>query len=358
MSFITSHPQYGQRLTRSQKVTLFGDSHADDHKGIVQRDGKVVWILVQTGEKQTYPNEVTPTHVKYCYSKDGKANNAMKRAYEAGYPFMVKVVPDKSPDTYLWGYGVIDVLQEDHESNGRMYRRFVITRDETARSPIYVPTPVVAPVTAPVFVPTNGEPKPKRHCVSGAVVNTLEFMEEVQFDSHLEKRHAAMMTALNIRWSRTTPTIHGVELGSGTIVSYTPDFVVDIPNGIITQTYLIEIKPCYPYDDEIRKCVEACTQMKVVPLFLFYNSDFRCPFAERWNGSGHGDYAHDKGVRALKFSWNSHLERVIIEHDAAYTASLLPDGTVVGGIDTRISVQDTRFNNDMVNKAYDIAKVA
>ena len=158
MSFITSHPQYGQRLTRSQKVTLFGDSHADDHKGIVQRDGKVVWILVQTGEKQTYPNEVTPTHVKYCYSKDGKANNAMKRAYEAGYPFMVKVVPDKSPDTYLWGYGVIDVLQEDHESNGRMYRRFVITRDETARSPIYVPTPVVAPVTAPVFVPTNGEP--------------------------------------------------------------------------------------------------------------------------------------------------------------------------------------------------------
>lgn len=365
------HPEYGQRLTRSQKVTLFGESHDDDYKGIVQREGKVVWILVKTGAQQTYPNEVTSTHVKYCYSRDGKANTAMKRAYESGHSFIVKVVPDKAPDTYLWGYGIIEQLQEDYESNGRMYRRFVIKRSlassTTAVEPVVAPPCVAPSIALPVAIPVApsippseiladvSERDPKRQCGSGAVLSIERLMEGVQFDSHLEKRHAAMMTALNINWSRTAPTIHGIELGSGATVSYTPDFVVDIPNGVITQTYLIEIKPCYPYDDEIRKCMGACKQIKVMPLFLFYNSDFRCPFAERWNGSGHGDYAHHSGVRAMKFSWNSQVQRVIIEHDAAYVASILSDGSVVAGIDTRISIGDTRFDNEIVNKAYSIA---
>ena len=142
-------------------------------------------------------------------------------------------------------------------------------------------------------------------------------------------------------------------MGSGRIVSYTPDFVVDIPyTNAYTQTYLIEIKPCYPYDDEIRKAMGAVEKLKVMPLFLFYNTEFTCPFAERWTGSGHGDYRHDAGVRALKFSWNTEANRVVIEHDAAYTLKILSDGSWIGGIDVRTTVGEVIFDNSQLHGIY------
>ncbi|RPF81768.1 MAG: hypothetical protein CBC65_001895 [Rhodothermaceae bacterium TMED105] len=463
------HPVYGQKLTRTQKSEMFGDDHSNDYKGIVQRDGKVAWILVKTGAQQTYPNEVNSDCIKYCYSsKDGKANTLMKRAYHLNQSFIVKVVPDKSPDTYFWGMGKVSVEQEDYEWNGRMYRRFVVVKADAEPEPApqksieqelpsrkrtrkatteasshAVPPAPEAMATALekeeelegavidadkmkqwwdangglqvldidpetwamkvssrlakaqelnakflenfqtdlVHIPTAilrtfrdghylielrktlgseaGETlddvaKPINKTSDNGLMEMDSYVKNIEFDSHLERCHAVMMSLLGIKWSRYAPTVPGIELGSGRIVSYTPDFVVDIPNGVYTQTYMIEIKPQYPYDDEIRKAIGACAKMKVMPLFLFYNTQFCTPFASRWTGHGHGDYKHHNGIRGIKFSWDSQLDRVIVEHDAAYTSQTLPDGTtVVGGIDVRHSVGDARFDNAYLNKAYE-----
>ena len=75
------HPDYGHRLSKDEYAELFGIDRAHDRRGIVQRDGKIAWILVKTGAGQTYPNEVTSSQIRYCYSPDGKANAAMKLAY-------------------------------------------------------------------------------------------------------------------------------------------------------------------------------------------------------------------------------------------------------------------------------------
>lgn len=369
------HPIYGQKISRTQKLELFGDDHFNDYKGIVQRDGKVAWILVQTGAQQTYPNEVNADCIKYCYSsKDGKGNALMKRAYHLKQTFIVKVVPDKSPDTYFWGMGKVSVEQEDYEWKGRKYRRFVVVKaDAEPEPPSQEPNEQAFPprkrtrfATAyPSNVPpipndsaSLGDVSPEEVVVEGTDVNGLtemkSYVKDTEFDSHLERCHAVMMSLLGIKWSRDAPTIPGIELGNGRIVSYTPDFVVDIPNVIYTQTYMIEIKPQYPYDDEIRKAIGACAKMKVMPLFIFYNTKFCTPFAERWKGHGHGDYKHHNGIRGIKFSWDSQLGRVVVEHDAAYTAQTLLDGTtVVGGIDVRHTVGDIRFDNAYLDKAYE-----
>lgn len=368
---MSMHPVYGQKLTRTQKTSMFGDDHSDDHRGIVQRNGKVAWILVKTGAQQTYPNEVSADCIKYCYStKDGKANTAMKRAYEKGDPFMVKVVPDKSPDTYFWGFGKVHVLQENHEYKERCYRRFVVVKHEDGKEDDTEDANMgqkksVAEASADKAVVTETMQTSKKRerdteevkatrVVHPATSRMRQSIEGVEFDSYLEKSHAMMMTLLSIKWQRNAPTVHGIEMGDGRKVSYTADFVVDLPNGLLTQTYLIEIKPQYPYDDEIRKAIGACTQLKVLPLFLFYNTKFRCPFEERWTGAGHGDYRHHDGIRGIKFSWNPRTERVDIQHDAAYTAHRLPDGTIDGGIDVRNVIGDVKFSNSVLDEAYEL----
>lgn len=378
---MTFHPVYGRKLLQADKARLFGTDHTNDYRGIVQRSGKVAWIHVQTGAQQSYPNEVTSDCIKYCYStKDGKANAAMKKAYQGKESFIVKVVPDKGADTFFWGMGRISVEQEDHMWRGRMYRRFVIIKADDV-SDLQVEHPFQSP---PPPQPSS-QPSPQPHFASdessdsqqpcqqqspktmqstptsspchkrarGSDLDELVACAGVDFDSLLEKRHAAMMSLLKLKWSRDAPTVPGIAMGNGRIVSYTPDFVVDIPyTNSYTQTYLVEIKPCYPYDDEIRKAMGAVEKLKVMPLFLFYNTEFTCPFAERWTGSGHGDYRHNAGIRALKFSWNAEANRVVIEHDAAYTLKILSDGAWIGGIDVRTTVGEVIFDNSQLHGIY------
>lgn len=379
------HPIYGEKLSHQRKGELFGNERSDAYKGIVQRNGRVAWILVKTGAQQTYPNEVTTNCIKYCYSTtDGKANAAMRKAHETGDAFAVKVVADKSPDTYFWGEGKVSVPQEDHEHNGRMYRRFVIVR---ATSEELAEDGARAAAGEEPAVEEEPEPPAKRACIvkapdpalrelelqglqglqglqqlrevqglqEGQEVQGLqqelkalqESVHGVEFDSHLERCHAVLMSQLHIPWSRTTPTIHGISLGNGRIVSYTPDFIVELDG----RPCLLEIKPRYPYDDELRKATGACAQLKVMPLFLFYNTEFRAPFAELWAGSGQGDYRHHDGVRAIKFTWSFELKRVVVEHDAAYAADEI-EGRVSGSIDVRRVLGDQRFHLPQLLEAY------
>ena len=122
--------------------------------------------------------------------------------------------------------------------------------------------------------------------------------EGVQFDSLLERRHSVMMTQLRIPWTRNVWTFHQIRLADGSLVSYTPDFVVRLP-----EPCLVEIKPRYPYDDELRKCEAACRQMAgAMSVLLLFHTDFRCPFEV--SRQQHASYEHSDGVRGMRYSWD------------------------------------------------------
>jgi hypothetical protein len=365
------HPEYGQKITLQQRATLFGEDHATDFRGIVQRDGKVSWIHVQTGAHQTYPNDVSRECIKYCFSKDNKANLAMKRANQITDCFLVKVVPDKSTETFLWGKGKVNGW-EDFEHNGRMFRRFIIERVcDADDAPCDVqnkrrkveekqfenlcdaePLPPPLPPPPPPPPPTPSTPSSPETSPLAAAEALVEGWD---FDSRLERHHAIMLSLLNIEWSRVAPTVHGIKIGSGRTVSYTPDFLAYVASGSDRRrtACLIEIKPRYPYDDEIRKAMGACASLRAIPVFLFYNTEFKSPFADAWHGQGHGNYDHHEGIRALKFSWNEAEKKVDLHHDAGYTMTVGADGDMLGGIDVRQHVGDSRFSCPQLLKLYD-----
>jgi hypothetical protein len=181
-------------------------------------------------------------------------------------------------------------------------------------------------------------------------------VDGVETHSLLEKRHACLLSLLNVKWSRDAPTVHGILLSNGRTTSYTPDFVVDMEDeGGTERTCLVEIKPRYPYDDELRKARGACSVLKGTPLFLFYNTRFRSPFSSRPSSYGQGDYGHHEGVRGIRMEWRG--GRVLVEHDAAYAcdppSSSSPFSEVRGWLGVREEVGDVRFDNVLLSSAYE-----
>ena len=384
-----THPEYGTELTRRERASLFGPGGADDYRGVVQREGKVAWILVRTGAGEAYPNEVTRESIRYCYStKDGKANSAMRRAFQTQQDFLVKVAPDGGPSTFFWGRGQVEVLQEDHVHRGRSYRRFVIVRSAAATQAAATQAAAtqaaatqaaatqaaatqadVADLSCPETLEgsegsitslseislcrskrsneDSSEDDAKRARMDPELAALRHVLRSHTFDSLLERRHAAMMTLLRMTWTRDCVTFHNV--GSG---SYTPDFTVDTFHGGITQTYLVAIKPCYPYDDELSTCEAARRRLQTTPVALLYTSVFACPFADRAPRGEQGEYAHHSGVRGLKFTWDSRMERVHVEHDVAYAMG--SDG--IGCLDVRAGPEDAaRFCHSSLTSAYSVA---
>lgn len=324
-----THEIYGKRLTRVEETELFGSARG---KGIHLVDGVVQWIYVTVGARQRYPNSVSRDVVRYCYSPVDRANAAMKAAYEQGRAFRVRVAPDAATSTYYWGTAKVVGLRELVEHDHAIYERYVLerVRDEDAEDD-------AADAAAP---------REKRARTDGAPTRAVQTsVDGVQYDSLLERRHAAVFDALGVEWTRSAPTFHDLAITGGRVVSYTPDFVLYAAADGGAPAY-VEIKPRYPYDDEILKCTGACAQTRAT-FYLLYNTRFVVPFASRAEGDGQGDYAHHEGVRGLRFSWDAHARHVRVAHDVAYVAE---------GLAVRETPDDARFRDARVIAALGAAE--
>ena len=338
------HETYGKRLTRAEELQLFGQARG---RGVqLAHDGTVAWIYVTVGARMRYPNAVACDTVHYCYSPVDRANAAMKKAYEQGHAFRVRVAPDAATNTYYWGRAKVVQLHETIEHNASTYERYVLARvredDETEETTPYSSSPSAA-LDALATAATHAIHTTKRARVEeGTAARTaiqVTTTDGVTFDSLLERKHAVMLTALGVRWTRNAPTFHDIVVTHARVVSYTPDFVLYTPH---EGAVYVEIKPRYPYDDELLKCMGAC-ELTRAPFYLMYNTRFVLPFALRAEGPGQGDYAHHEGVRGIRFAWDG--DRVRVTHDAAY----IPEGLAAR---ERAGEDDARFYDARVLLAY------
>ena len=287
------HPVYGRKLTKAQQTEMFGD--AGGRRGIVTSpDGRVKYIYVTVGAGSKYKNEVTRDIIKYCFSRAPLDNRPMMEAFTRGDLIPVKLVPNHSTETFYWGHGKVTATDDVYYMGMTPQSRFVIQRvvpeDETKEEE--APAPPSRPRKRQIVEddeeereenqapPTRTERMSSGSEPSSSLIpaDVTRALSNVEFDSLLEKRHAAMMTRLGMRWSRVPPTIHNVSLSDGMSHSYNPDFRVLPRNrppgtplycGEEGRPFVIEIKPRYPYDDEIKKCTETVFQLGTT-VILFY----------------------------------------------------------------------------------------
>jgi hypothetical protein len=353
------HPTYGTLMRNGEVDRVFGRVRG---KGIVfSAGGSAQFIFVTVGASRKYPNEVTREVVKYCYSPDADANQAMAQSHATGALVRVRIAPNGGSDTYDWGHGRIVELCERHAASGT--NRFVLahvpkeeaaaddeTRTKRLRSADLPPRSdsddVMLVDVGDTSQAAGGANNGMARRSSDAVPTAVEtVVDGVVFHSLLERRHAAMLTALGLAWTREALTVHGVRLGDGSVVSYTPDFLVT-PEDPRAPLVLLEIKPRYPYDDEMAKCSGVCAQLRTT-IALLYNTTFSCPFAERATRRGaQGDYVHADAVRGMLWSWDG--AGVRFDAEAAYAEC--PERGC--GVYARVAPYDTRFHTPVVVAAY------
>lgn len=351
------HELYGVVIDRRGILKHFPvPENASTKWGIVYTpDSHVRWIMIKVGVGQKYPNDVKRNTIHYCHGPDAKAHESMTETYRSGKSIKVKVVADGSPVTYLWGSGRIVELNEtfhDAQTN-RSVRRYILERVESDEGEM------------DQGAESDGVPLkfPRKRAYSAIQTS----VDGVLYDSLLERRHALMMKELGIRFQRPAFTFHDVILTGGRTSSYTPDFVVYPvdPESGRTTCLLLEIKPRYPYDDELYKAMCAC-RTSLLPVVIFFNTSFRCPFEARPEPNGHGDYGHSDGVRGILFSWSEQQNRVVTSHDVAYRAHDIPiertygfvslERRVCGGIGPRTyTPEDACFSHPAVVSAYECA---
>ena len=154
-----------------------------------------------------------------------------------------------------------------------------------------------------------------------------------------------MWSRLGIDHQYERVVIRDVRLSNGRSVDYTFDFILyKAPHG--DETMMVEIKPCYPYDDDLVKCRATCTVLRR-PVLLMYNTTFAPPFCARWGGVGMPAYDHSDAVRGMLFVWEA--GQVVVRHDVAY---MYDETARVGWMGVRENVGDERFDNPTLQAAY------
>lgn len=421
------HAQYGIAVDKDKMRSIFGEPGGDANQGIVVRDAKVAWILVNVEKPRSkYVNEVTQDTIKYCHSPNPQATKVMKLMYDRGTTFPVKIIPCGTTTTFFWGLGRITQLEvegdgypgpryliekdtpydahpvfasaaqergaasTDHHDGGEgsrslkddeplgyvsKRRKVTTTKDARALPPpdVVGSSPVRGDESKRVLVPGGQEARDdegdetdtttESSVSSSSSLSTLEgrFARLVEdkgpFGSHLEKRHAAMMTALGMEWDAQGLIVPGVRLGSGEYHTYTPDFVVQVLGPCSSRaqgratTVVVEIKPRYPYDEESRKCMAVCARLRNTPVVLFYNDVFRNPYEERPLHSEQGEYPQHYAVRGIQFWWDDRAQCVRRQEGVTYTY----DPVIGGGFGIRDALDDPRFSNATLDRAFEFA---
>lgn len=358
------HSIYGLGpLSRRDQDKFFGPGSTH---GVVHTNGTLVYVFVKMGASAKYINYISRDTLLYCWpSFDGADRRAMQRAYDLRAPFLVKVVPHGSTRTFLWGRAIISEMESsltEFESEGVLrsvdpgQRRYKITR--ISSQPLEGP-PEDAPLAIPHGSTNDAAPAqaqapspPASEAMGGPIVPAREVMlDGIQFDSVCEARHYITMQALGLKVCREPLSINitSVLPGEWPQTWYNPDVLVTDP---YKGTVLIEIKPCYPYDEEIVRCEAACRFMRL-PVILFYGTDFRSPYEITRPPSR--SYEHSHGPRGIQWNVSPETGTVIRVDDVAYMADEV-DGTTVGFIDRRRDSQDMRVYHPRVIQAFETAR--
>jgi hypothetical protein len=343
------HPIYGKPLDRATQERLFGPARA---RGVVHTNGELLYVMVKMGGSAKYVNYLSRDTLLYCWpSFDGPDRRAMQRAYDKRTVFLVKVVPQGGTRTFFWGRAVIAEMEAsatEFESDGVLrcinpaQRRYTITRlwanavPDGADCP---PAPSVGEVCESVA-----------HAPAPFIPAREVELDGIHFDSVCEARHYLTMTALGLEARREPVSVEITDLlpDGWPQTWYNPDvLVVDPYKG----TMLVEIKPCYPYDDEVLRCEAACRRLRL-PILLFYGTDFRSPY--EITRPANRSYAHAQGPRAIQWTFSTETQTVNRVDDVSYMAHDV-DGTTIGFIERRRDSQDLRVYHPSVLKALEAA---
>jgi hypothetical protein len=246
----------------------------------------------------------------------------MAKAHATQMIFPVKVTSNGQPTTYLWGYATVHALIENEE-DGHSRKRYVLHRA--------IPPP--STVT-------------KRPREDDGIMH-----DGYTFDSHLEVRHYKLMKALGFKPIRNVTTYSGIVLSDGREHCYTTDLRITLPQDGYT---FIEIKPAYPYMDEMRKCMSLCVQSERT-VILLYNTQFIPPFTDAPLSAADGtailDYVQRNAVKGIRFRFVDGCVEAM--HNVGYMAHE-SNGTVVATLDVlRHSLDTVPFHHPMILSAYE-----
>ena len=308
-------------------------------------------VLARFGPRTKYPNQVIDNRLHYCYSPSAAATEAMQYAYENDISFPVYITSRESSHTYFFQGKIKDLMEKyTCPEENKTWFRYVIQEDEKATALRAIPAEGQVALRA---IPAEGQV-----ATLGTISNKRARTEQIfSYDSFLEKKHAEMMQNLGIECSRNVPSIHDIHIGGSRTVDYTPDFTALNQNG---ERYILEIKPRFPYDVEVRRCIGYCKQLPERKLVLLYNTKFVCPYSSDKNDQGQGDYKHSDGVRGMMFVFNNTTKKVDIVYNVSYYCAVDENGSIQhAGFKQRDFVCDDEmhlFDNAVLRKAYESAE--
>ena len=288
-------------------------------------NGRVGSIFISTNPNRNarYKNEISRDQILYCHTPQPRAHRAMEVAFEAKTPLPVQI-SDGSSLSYDWGNGVIAVM--DDESS-----RYVIRRHDAA---------------AEGGGDTTGESEASEH---GGAEREHEGDE---YDSLLEKRHATIMRVLGMEFCRSKPGVPRFDVQLPNEDEqwhvYQPDFSVYNEDGTCD---IVEIKPRYPYDDEMRRCEQVARQTRA-RVFLLYGTHMTIPFSckKRKNGEM-PSYEHAEGIRGMLFQWDNDRKTVTVRGDVGYKT--VPGAA--GRLYVPTEIGEASFENFVVSAAFEAA---
>ena len=305
------HPTYGRRVaSRGEAAALFPGGATGGVKLLPNGHVGSIFIDAASGSgTRRHTNTIEKDVIYYAHTTHVRAHRAMEAAFEQGQTIPVQI-GDGGTLGFFWGQARIEAMMGPDARLCYVLKRVQQTPEEEAAE--LEKAPVVDP--------------------------------EQLFDSLLERRHAALMSELSVSFSRSNVPCYKVELSDG-VHSYTPDFLLYTADGA---AQVIEIKPCYPHDDELRRCEQVCRKARST-VFLMYGGTFTPPFSSRKRTRDElPTYPHADGVRGIKFSWCNTTEGVVMEGDAGYYV----DAEGRAGIDVRRVIGDGRFENERLQQAF------
>jgi hypothetical protein len=258
--------------------------------------------MLKVGPHSKYPNSVEKDVIKYVCSPIASSRAAITSALDEKTVFPVKIV-DGTNTAYFWGYARVESFVADEVfHDGKNVGRHSFRRVGTLAVPTEQPPAKRALSPDAELSQTRGKQRiAKEYMIDG-----------MQFDSLLELRHFVVMKTLGMQPIRSPMTHHGINV-FGKTVSYTIDFKVEVDGEIC----FVEIKPAYPYDEEVVR-VKSIVEMTHVTCFLMYNTVFDCPFMDSRPYEHKDAYSHSAAVRGMKYSWDKNTRQVVVDYDVAY----------------------------------------
>lgn len=347
-----THPLYGSRVRSQAENREICGQLADKYGGVrLTREGVVGMLFISANGK--YPNIIKRETISYCFPPGPDKVVAMHRAFNEQTTFRV-MISDGRPLGFNWGLAKITNTDDAN-------RRYDIVRvnehpdglqQETTDDPAEATEPAVEPTTAmaTMMVTTESAEPTTTTAVAQAYAirngNSLEVFDRgTRFDSALEWRTSIFLQSLGIDYIAKGIPHFGVKYQDAPH-DYTPDFTIyDATDGSPTD---VEIKPHFPYDDELRKCEQVVAQ-RHTPMVLMYGEPTIACFSSE--AGKHSGYQHASGMRGIRFEWDQATRRVIISHDAAFACEPA-DGSRPGiRVRSRPDDDTDHFENQWLKRA-------